>query len=149
MKKVSRENMMKLINEIRNIVKKEIELSKYLEVDCLEYKIEQNDLEVYCQGVSNGFLSEIFEAVIGYKVEVIGEVEELFACPCCGFRTLTELHDLNQGTGYDICPYCNWEDDGTSERSAESSVNGGTIEDYRNRIKKNFNKYYINKWFQE
>jgi Cysteine-rich CPCC len=32
---------------------------------------------------------------------------ELFQCPCCDFFTLDER------AGYDICPVCFWEDDGT------------------------------------
>lgn len=148
MKNISRENMLKLIEQIRSIVKKEIDLSKYLEESFLDNNIEQTELEVYCQGISNGFLAEIVHAIIGYEVEVIGKVEELFACPCCGFRTLTELYDSNKGTGYDICPYCKWEDDGTTEINVYRAINRGSIEDYRNSIYANFNKYYINKWFK-
>jgi len=57
-------------------------------------------------------LSEVYEAIIGEKVEVIGKVYELFKCPCCNRNTLSESYDLEKGTGYDICDYCNWEDDG-------------------------------------
>lgn len=144
---ISRENAIKLIDEIRNTVEKEIDLSKYLEESFLENNTEKTELEVYSQGISNGFLSEIIHAIIGYEVEVIGDVEELFPCPCCGFRTLTELYNLNEGTGYDICPYCKWEDDGTTEIKMYRSINKGSIEDYRNNIQANLNKYYINKWF--
>lgn len=147
MKNISRENALKLINEIRSIIEKEIDLSKCLEGNFLGDNVEQTELEMYCQGISNGFLSELVHAVTGYEVEVIGEVEELFPCPCCGFRTLTELYDLNEGTGYDICPYCKWEDDGTTEINVYRSINKGSIEDYRNNIQANSNKYYINKWY--
>lgn len=149
MKSISRENALKLFDEVRSIIGKQIDLSRYLEQDFLENNIEQTELEVYCQGVSNGFLSEIIHAVVGYEMEVVGEVEELFPCPCCGFRTLEELYDPNEGTGYDICPYCNWEDDGTTEINKYRSINRGTIEDYRNKIHSNLNKYYINKWFNK
>ncbi|SHK23610.1 Cysteine-rich CPCC [Anaerocolumna jejuensis DSM 15929] len=147
MKNISRENALKLIDEIRSTVEKEIDLSKYLEESFLENNIEQTELEAYSQGISNGFLSEIVHAIIGYEVEVIGEVEELFPCPCCGFKTLTELYDLNEGTGYDICPYCKWEDDGTTEINMYRPINKGSLQDYRNNIQANLNKYYINKWF--
>lgn len=147
MKSISRENALKLINEIRSIVENKIDLSKCLEGSFLADNAEQTELGMYCQGISNGFLSEIVHAVIGYEVEVIGEVEELFTCPCCGFKTLTELYGLNEGTGYDICPYCKWEDDGTTEINVYRSINKGSIEDYRNNIQANFNKYYINKWY--
>lgn len=149
MKSISRENALKLIDEVRSIVGKQIDLTRYLEQGFLENSIEQTELEVYCQGVSNGFLSEIIHAVVGYEIEVVGEMEELFPCPCCGFRTLTELYDPNEGTGYDICPYCKWEDDGTTEINEYRSINRGTIEDYRNKIHANSNKYYINKWLNK
>jgi hypothetical protein len=75
-------------------------------------------------------------------------VEELLPCPCCGYKTLTEQYDIEEGTGYDICPYCNWEDDGTLDSNAFSSVNNGSISDYRKALQLNFNKYYIDKWFK-
>ena len=147
MKNINRKNAIKLLKEVRRIFEKEIDLSKYLGDNFLIDNVEQDELEEYFQGVSNGFLAEIVQVVTGYEVEVIGEVEELFPCPCCGMRTLTELYDANEGTGYDICPYCKWEDDGTSEIDMYRSINRGSIEDYRNNIQSNLNKYYINKWF--
>ncbi len=107
MKGMSREKALKLIKELNNIVKKEIDVSKYFEADFSKADIEEMEQEIDFEGVSNGFLSEIILAVTGYKTEVTGEVEKLFPCPCCGFKTLTELYDVNEGTGYDICPYCN------------------------------------------
>lgn len=104
--------------------------------------------EVSLQGISNGFLSEIIHAITGYEVEVFGEVEELYPCPCCGFKTLTEYFDAKEGTGYDICPYCHWEDDGTTETDSYRSINKGSIEDYRKKMRTNFNKYYISKWMR-
>ncbi len=35
------------------------------------------------------------------------EKPELYTCPCCGYKTLTEKPP---GT-YEICPICFWEDD--------------------------------------
>ena len=32
-------------------------------------------------------------------------MDELFACPCCGEKTLKELGE------YEICKVCDWEDD--------------------------------------
>ncbi|MBR5007812.1 MAG: hypothetical protein IKY09_02425 [Methanocorpusculum sp.] len=40
-----------------------------------------------------------------------------------------------------------WEDDGTTDVKSIRSINHGSMEDYRNRIQTNINKYYINKWF--
>lgn len=141
---ISRENAYKLIGVIRNIVSKE-DLSIYLG-DCL--REEQNEFEVDLSGTGNGFLSEVIYTITGYEVEVCGEVEDLFPCPCCGFKTLTECFNPKEGTGYDICPYCNWEDDGTTDINSYRSINKGSILDYRNRISANFNKYYINKWLK-
>lgn len=75
--------------------------------------------------------------------------EDLLPCPCCGYKTLTERFDLKKGTGYDICPYCGWEDDGTTDIGSYRSINKGRILDYRNKISENANKYYLNKWLKE
>ncbi len=93
-------------------------------------------------------MSEIIQSIIGYKVEVCGEIEVLFPCLCCGFRTLTERYNPMEETGYDICPYCNWEDDGTIDANTYRSINRGSIADYRQRIRENPNRYYINKWIK-
>ena len=66
--------------------------------------------------------------------------------PLLWFKTLTELYDKNVGTGYDICPYCNWEDDGTTDINSYRSINKGSMADYLNKIRLNPNKYYRNKW---
>ena len=133
-----------MIGEIRSILEEKLDLSEYFGNDC-DLKTE---LDIYTQGVSNGFLSEILCAVTGYQLEVCGEVEELYPCPCCGLRTLTERHDQDEGTGYDICPYCKWEDDGTTDVKSIRSINHGSMEEYRSRIRTNINKYYIDKWFK-
>lgn len=145
---ISREKAIKLISEIRDVVEKEMKISKYFGNDFLESNEEKIELETDIQGVSNGFLSEILCAIIGYDIEVCGEVERLFLCPCCGFRTLTEIYNPIEGTGYEICPYCNWEDDGTTDTKIYRSINKGSIEDYRNNMQTKFNKYYINKWLK-
>ncbi len=142
---ITRENAYKLIESIQEIVNT-IDLSMYLE-DYL--KKENIELEAELLGVSNGFLSQVIQLITGYEVEVYGEVENLFPCPCCGFKTLTERFDLIEGTGYDICPYCGWEDDGTTDIESYRSINKGRILDYRNKISKNANKYYLNKWLKE
>lgn len=148
MKKICREDAIKLIVEIQNTIEKKIDLSKYFSKDPLINGIEEKELDTNFQGVSNGFLSEIIESIIGYKVEVCGNVEVLYPCPCCGFRTLTEIYNPIEGTGYDICSYCNWEDDGTTDANSYRSINRGSMADYRQRIQKNFNRYYINKWIK-
>lgn len=140
---MSRENALKLIELTRSKLENE-DLSKYL--DCSG--MGKTDSEVDLLGVSNGFLSEVVHVITGYEVEVCGSVEELFICPCCGFRTLTECYDPMEGTGYDICPYCNWEDDGTTDIHFRRSINRGSIQDYRDKMRANPNRYYINKWME-
>lgn len=149
MMNISRENAIKLISDIREIAEKEIDLKKYFGDDFLENNKGQAELDLEVQGVSNGFLSEILCMVIGMDIEIYGDVERLFPCPCCELRTLTEEYSLDEGTGYDICPYCNWEDDGTTDINDYRSINGGSIADYRNKLRANFNKYYINKWLKK
>jgi hypothetical protein len=146
---ISRENAIKLISDIRKVNEKEIDFKKYLEDSSSINNMVQTELYTEIQGVSNGFLSEILCMVTGQNIEIYGDVERLFVCPCCGLRTLTEEYNLDKGTGYDICPYCNWEDDGTTDINAYRSINKGSIKDYRNKILTNNNKYYINKWFNK
>lgn len=142
---IQRKDAYKLLDKIRNILN-ENDLSEYLG----DYAGEgQTELEVALTGVSNGFLSEVIYAVTGYKAEVCGKVELLFPCPCCGYRTLTERYDPMKGDGYDICPYCNWEDDGTKDIDSHSSVNKGSIRDYREKLHANPNKYYQDKWLKK
>lgn len=146
---LSRENAINLINDVRKNVSQEIDLAKYFGEEFSKNIMEQNELTMDVQGISNGFLAEILCMILGYDIEIYGEVEALFPCPCCGLRTLTEEYNVQEGTGYDICPYCNWEDDGTSDINEYRSINRGSIKDYRNKIKENFNKYYINKWLEK
>jgi hypothetical protein len=87
-------------------------------------------------GVSNGFLSQVCEAISGLKLEVIGEPNARFTCPCCHKRTLSELFDPALGTGYDVCDHCGWEDDGTLNDQDYSGPNHGTIAEYRARMRR-------------
>ena len=84
MRNISREKCFELIRLIRDIVEKEIDLSRYLEEGSSNINMELREVDF--EGVSNGYLSEIVYALTGYEVEVIGEVEELFPCPCCGLK---------------------------------------------------------------
>lgn len=146
--KISRNKIIALLCEIRKTIYQNIDLQLYFDDVYSEDNTEQTELEDFCNGVSNGFLSELIHAISGYEVEVTGDVENLFICPCCKYKTLSEKYDINECTGYDICPYCWWEDDGTVDINKYSSVNRGSISDYRERLKLNPNKYYIDKWFK-
>lgn len=137
---LKREEVARLIDYIRNIISENNELNSVVRIDN-EYEI--NDL-VY--GISNEYLSSLIETITGCKVEVIGEVEELYKCPCCGYNTLTEVFNSDEGTGYDICPFCGWEDDGTTDINEYRSINRGSISDYRKKIKAN---NITNKWYKK
>jgi hypothetical protein len=45
----------------------------------------------------------------------------LFACPCCGYATITEV------AGYDICPICFWEDDGQDDPNENEKYGGPNL----------------------
>ncbi len=49
-----------------------------------------------------GVLNEFIEQRLGISERVIGQVEVLRPCDCCGFRTIE--------TEFDVCPVCFWEE---------------------------------------
>jgi hypothetical protein len=49
-------------------------------------------------------------------MDLQGKMKE--RCPCCGYRTLSELG------GFDLCAVCYWEDDGQTDADADE-VRGG------------------------
>ena len=148
-KNVSREAVIELIAKHRIAFMTTSRLSETSEHDAQSVKSDVVDT-IYHQlsGCSNGFLSEFYLTLTGESIEVIGEVQPQFACPCCGFKTLSEVYDTEKGTGYDICRYCDWEDDGTTDASKRSSVNRGSINDYRKRMLDNRNLFYKHKWLK-
>ncbi|MEJ8307390.1 CPCC family cysteine-rich protein [Saccharibacillus sacchari] len=139
---MTRENFLELMCLVRSFIDKENNVLEWLE----GYSSDSESDELDSNGVSNGFLSQIAYLVTGYEIEITGEVEELCSCPCCSFKTLTESYNKLEGTGYDICPYCKWQDDGTTDINTYRSINKGSIADYRRNLCSDFNKYYINKW---
>lgn len=148
-KKISRNEVISTIYNYRMEF-----ISKNQLIGSLDYKTQNLESGVFDKikyeliGCSNGFLSEFYLTLTGERVEVIGETQKLFSCPCCGFQTLSEVYDTQEGTGYDICRYCQWEDDGTVEVSKHSSVNRESISDYRQRILENRNFFYKDKWLK-
>lgn len=71
-------------------------------------------------GVTNEYLQSRLRRC-GALEEVIGEPEDLIPCECCGYRTLPERG------GFDICPVCFWEDDGSSDLDRVSPANHRTL----------------------
>lgn len=81
---------------------------------------------------SNELLAELVEFLGDEAVFVVGDAEKLFPCPCCGFHTLTE-----PGGQYDICRWCDWEDDGRTDPKAVYSPNHfGSMEAHREMLRK-------------
>jgi hypothetical protein len=72
-------------------------------------------------GVKNNFLEREIDRVAGTAVKVEGEEENLYKCPCCGFKTLKTKGE------YEICRVCKWEDDGNTDIDHYSSVNRKTL----------------------
>lgn len=149
---ISREEVFKLISEVR-LACAPSGISDLLE----DYHQDPGQPEVglplalaeYYLGVRNGHLSDIYQALTGARVEVVGDEGTLLSCPCCGYRTLTERFNPKAGTGFDICRYCNWEDDGTLEAESYSSPNRGSMRDYRKRLIEQGNFFRRGRWDRE
>jgi len=72
-------------------------------------------------GVRNEYLVNRLRE-LGIAVDfVTGDVEELFPCPCCSYRSLAERSD------YNICPVCYWEDNGARKPEQFSGPNHMTL----------------------
>lgn len=80
-------------------------------------------------GVLNTYLTSRL-TTLGHHEAVDGDVEELAACPCCGYRTLRERG------AYEICRVCFWEDDGTTEPDLVSSPNHLTLREARANVER-------------
>lgn len=75
------------------------------------------------KGIKNSYLAKALQELFGDTFEVVGEVERLLPCPCCGYRTLQERGQ------YEICPVCSWEDDGNNVLEKYSSCNRSTLKE--------------------
>jgi len=119
------------------------ELADYLE----DYQSETivDALAEEFSGVTNAFLGQVYCAITGRRVDVVGECAVLLACPCCSLLTLTERFGVDEG-GHDICDHCHWEDDGTTDPLAYSPCNRGAMTEYRNRIVQSLSIYGVQKW---
>jgi len=82
-------------------------------------------------GVKNEYLSQRLTTTYNTRIIVEGDVEVLFACPCCHYKTLEERG------GYFICKVCWWEDNGGNDPLVYSSPNHMTLAMGRD----NFEKY--------
>lgn len=87
------------------------------------------------RGITNTYLSNFTGAMLSASVLVEGDADELYACSCCGYRTLTEPSE------YFICKVCFWEDDGTSMADDYSSVNRMTLREAKSNFENRGTKY--------
>ncbi|MDQ1813288.1 CPCC family cysteine-rich protein [Massilia sp. CCM 9210] len=81
-------------------------------------------LEYSYIGVVNTYLKSQTQ-LLGCEEAIEGDVEDLKACSCCGYRSLLE------GGSYEICRVCFWEDDGTTECDRISAPNHMTLREAR------------------
>ncbi len=76
------------------------------------------------KGVSNIYLrDEIRKIFYDFTIQVDGDIEEMYPCPCCSFLTLSGRGD------YEICPVCFWEDDGSDDIDHYSPCNHMFLKD--------------------
>lgn len=97
-------------------------------------------LSVEFRGVCNSFLEEVIVSLGASNIRVIGEVEDLKACPCCGYKTLSSRGE------YEICRLCNWEDDGTDRSNKYSGPNRKTLEEGQREFRKSISGVPISKF---
>ncbi|MCR5836060.1 MAG: hypothetical protein K6G88_06120 [Lachnospiraceae bacterium] len=102
---------------------------------------ENTGSDIIC-GITNEYLSDMLSLIVDNNITVTGQVEDLYRCPCCGYKTLTELYNKDEGTGYCVCKYCNWEDDGATDEKEYRPINRGSMIEYRDNI----NYKRITKW---
>jgi len=150
--KVARESVYRAIMHARLMLRNGSHISTKIEqtsVESIQEKSLLDEVAHNYRGTTNNYLAEIMNVLTGNRVVVVGDPDLLFACPCCNFRTLDEKYDIQMGTGYDICDYCGWEDDGTADVHLQSGVNKCSLSELRTRIAKNPANYSIGKWLSD
>lgn len=135
MRKITRVNAKKLLSLLKYST---MSTEEYLEYTSLEFVheyhtiIDEKHVLYHLEDDLNGVLNQFLETELqkfGYKLEVIGAVEDLlFKCYCCHSFSLDErLHD--------ICPVCKWHDDGTSRLDKVSGANKMTLREGQENLK--------------
>lgn len=69
-------------------------------------------------GAINAFIEKWLVEIGHAPAAVVGEVEDLASCPCCGRKT------LGVRGYYEICPVCWWEDNGQDNANASDYLGG-------------------------
>ncbi|WP_025130556.1 CPCC family cysteine-rich protein [Pseudomonas sp. PH1b] len=92
------------------------------------------------RGVSHLYLMRCLrEAGLGDYLVSPG-LEHREACPCCGYRTLSER------ATYEICDLCHWEDDGSEALDVPSGPNHQTLGQAREHFARHQDHLPLDKW---
>ncbi len=70
----------------------------------------------------------------------VGDSGPKCACPCCGYRTLSERG------GFEICPVCFWEDDGQDDEDADVVRGGPNHSLSLTEARRNFREFGASDW---
>ncbi|HYV91308.1 MAG TPA: CPCC family cysteine-rich protein [Chitinophagales bacterium] len=71
----------------------------------------------------------------GSPTDCYKKFDKYYLCPCCHFPTLTERQ------GFEICPLCNWEDDGQDDNNADKILGGPNQSYSLTEARQNFRNY--------
>ncbi|RON21009.1 hypothetical protein BK660_18400 [Pseudomonas brassicacearum] len=92
------------------------------------------------KGVTNLYLSSQMKKMGFGEHQVLGLIELMEVCPCCGYRTLSSR------ANYDICDLCKWEDNGITDPEQYSGPNHMTLGEAKETFSKNMNVLPLDKW---
>ena len=92
------------------------------------------------RGVTHRYLMRcLHEAGLGDCIVSPG-CEQLEACPCCVYRTLSTRGQ------YEICDLCGWEDDGNEALDVPSGPNHMTLGQAREHFARHRSHLPLDKW---
>lgn len=99
-------------------------------------------------GAPKPFLEMLAQLLTGIELDVDPSetIPNAYACPCCGAISLFKDEGEEDEVSYDICVVCRWEDDGTIDILSRSSVNRGTMKEYRNALAENIDNVTKARW---
>ncbi|MET1069746.1 MAG: CPCC family cysteine-rich protein [Pseudomonas prosekii] len=92
------------------------------------------------KGVTNSYLSTSMKKMGLGEHEVVGFIEPLETCPCCGYRTLSSR------ANYEICDLCRWEDSGVVDPEQYSGPNHMTLGEAKAIFAKSMSTLPLDKW---
>lgn len=108
-----------------------------------EYEVVLEWITYRYASSTNIFLAELYEFVRYETVRVTGDPVRLHPCKCCGYRTIDEPND------YDICSWCGWEDDGTTNPNKRMSINRGSMSEYRAKLRDHSRDQLFHRWVKD